>query len=83
MAAVLNKLDNDNIYRYVRLEYALDLLGKLLDHPQLSKSGLTRKLAMVVHQQRQFYLQNKKTVAQYQQVLHKLDIVRSQDPQLT
>lgn len=83
LSAVLSKLDNENIYRYATLELTLDMLAKLLEHPELRKSGLVRKLAMVVHQQKLYYLGNKNVVGQYQATLKRLETVGSEEPQLT
>ena len=81
--AILNKLDEENIFRYIPLHESSQLLQKLLDNPSMRDHSLTRKLITVIHQQKLFYLAHDESKPIIASILKKLENVHSSDPQLT
>ena len=79
--ALVNKLDNENCYRYISLHYTAHLLNELLSHPEHSQLSLTRKLIGVVHQQKSWFAHN--AVDTFNQIRSKLENLQGKDPQLT
>jgi len=81
--ALLNKLDNENCYKYIPLYETSLLLNQLLNNPEHSQLSLTRKLIGVVHQQKQYYNYFNGTRPIIQEILSKLEKLQAKDPQLT
>lgn len=81
--AILQKLDDENVYRYIPLLESSQLLQKLLDNPSMRDHSLTKKLIGVIFQQKEFYLGCSSARPVLSAILKKLESVQSSDPQLT
>ena len=53
--AILNKLDGENLYRYLSLKNTLILLNAMVDHGQFMSHPLIGKLQNVIFQQKAYY----------------------------